>query len=69
MLIFYVAKIFCFYIFVFWSGNAFLSMFSELIFTLASAFKRACGRSCLLAPEGLLKAFSMIFTKYRRSRS
>lgn len=70
MLIFDIAKIFCvFYIFAFWPGDAFLSMLSELNFTPQSAFKHVCGRSCLLAPEGLLKALSKLFTKYRRGRS
>lgn len=71
MPIFSIAKIFFifFVFFAFWSGDAFLSMLSELNFTPQNAFKHACGRSCLLEPEGLLKAFSKIFTKYRRGRS
>lgn len=70
MPIFSIAKIFCiFCVFAFWWGNAFLSMLSELNFKLYSAFKRAYGESCLLAPEGFLKAFSLFFTKNRWARS
>jgi hypothetical protein len=68
--IFSISKFFCiFYNFAFWSGNAFLSMLSELNFVLDSAFNHVCGRSYPLAPEGLLKALFWIFTKYRRGGS
>ena len=70
MPIFSIAKIFyIFCVFAFWSGDAFLSMLSELNFTPHSAFKHVCGRLCLLALKGLLKALFLIFTKYRRGRS